>query len=104
MKQVILLSLFVTGVYASTAQNISPAGFFATNIAEIKLPVVAAAVSAEVSSSMIMHPPAYFLGDRYKGVWISYYANGNRCDSGLLINNLPDGLWKNYLSCQKKVL
>lgn len=59
MKQVLILSLFVTGVYAFTA-------------------------------------PSYFPGERYKGVWVSYYSNGNRCDSGFLVNNLPDGLWKSW--------
>lgn len=31
-----------------------------------------------------------------KGPWVSYYANGNRCDSGYFYNNKPDGLWKSW--------
>jgi antitoxin component YwqK of YwqJK toxin-antitoxin module len=31
---------------------------------------------------------------KLNGNWQSWYANGNLCDSGMLINNLPDGEWK----------
>ena len=30
------------------------------------------------------------------GRWISYYENGQVCDSGALLNNLPDGNWISY--------
>jgi antitoxin component YwqK of YwqJK toxin-antitoxin module len=78
MKQLICLSLFVTGVYASTAQNISTASQLAATLTEIK------------------KAPADFPGEKHKGTWVSYYANGNRCDSGYLINNIPHGVWKSW--------
>jgi antitoxin component YwqK of YwqJK toxin-antitoxin module len=31
---------------------------------------------------------------KLNGNWQSWYSNGNLCDSGKLINNLPDGEWK----------
>ncbi|HEX2532486.1 MAG TPA: hypothetical protein VHK69_02055 [Chitinophagaceae bacterium] len=30
------------------------------------------------------------------GAWTSYFHNGNRCDSGALVRNLPDGEWKTW--------
>jgi hypothetical protein len=31
---------------------------------------------------------------KLNGPWQSWYANGITCDSGYIINNLPDGIWK----------
>lgn len=31
---------------------------------------------------------------KLNGVWESWYHNGQRCDSGSLVNNIPDGEWK----------
>ena len=73
MKQVFLLSLFVTALHATSAQNISPANPIAASISTIKN-----------------------FNEKFKGTWVSYYANGNRCDSGRLVNNIPDGLWKSW--------
>jgi antitoxin component YwqK of YwqJK toxin-antitoxin module len=28
------------------------------------------------------------------GTWKSWYTNGQLCDSGYMVNNLPDGIWK----------
>lgn len=33
---------------------------------------------------------------KFNGIWKSWYANGNICDSGKLVNNLPDGEWKHW--------
>jgi len=33
---------------------------------------------------------------KLNGIWKSWYANGNICDSGKLVNNLPDGEWKHW--------
>jgi len=33
---------------------------------------------------------------KLKGDWVSYYANNQRCDSGKLNNNIPDGVWKSW--------
>jgi antitoxin component YwqK of YwqJK toxin-antitoxin module len=33
---------------------------------------------------------------KLNGVWQSWYTNGNVCDSGKLVNNLPDGEWKHW--------
>jgi antitoxin component YwqK of YwqJK toxin-antitoxin module len=30
------------------------------------------------------------------GVWQSWYTDGKRCDSGKLVNNIPDGEWKHW--------
>jgi uncharacterized protein len=74
MKQVYLLTLFVPMAFAVKAQNFSPAA----------------------AASSICQPASYYLGEKYKGVWTSYYANGNRCDSGYLLENKPDGIWKSW--------
>ena len=41
-----------------------------------------------------------FVGNYRKGQlngkWMSWFNNRNACDSGLLINNLPDGIWKGW--------
>jgi antitoxin component YwqK of YwqJK toxin-antitoxin module len=33
---------------------------------------------------------------KLNGNWKSWYANGQVCDSGKLVNNLPDGEWKHW--------
>ena len=90
MKQVILLTLFVSGVCMLRAQN-SPANQFASinHLPEIKLPVVQSAVA-------MLQPATDFIGEKYKGTWQSYYTNGNACDSGFLYENMPDGIWKSW--------
>lgn len=35
-------------------------------------------------------------GSKLNGNWQSWYATGVLCDSGRLINNLPDGEWKHW--------
>ena len=35
-------------------------------------------------------------GSKLNGEWQSWYATGVLCDSGRLINNLPDGEWKHW--------
>lgn len=80
MKQAYIFCLFVSIAYALPAQNISPASQFATTISEISL----------------TKPKAFYFGEKYKGTWISFYSNGNRCDSGYLVNNMPDGIWKSW--------
>lgn len=90
MKQVILLTLFVSGAYILQAQN-SPANQFASinNLPKINLPVVQ-------SATAILQPATDYIGKKYKGTWQSHYTNGNRCDSGYLHENLPDGVWKSW--------
>ena len=90
-----LLILFVSGAYALLAQNISPATQFATTIAEIKLPLVHTGPAAEPAAAEMM-PSSYYIGENYKGTWMSFYTNGNRCDSGFLSDNRPDGLWRGW--------
>jgi len=35
-------------------------------------------------------------GGKLHGNWQSWYANGQPCDSGTLVKNLPDGEWKHW--------
>ena len=88
MRQVCLLSLFVAGMYLASAQNITSAGQLATTISEVQLSIVSQPIES-IS-------PADILGEKYKGTWISYYDNGNRCDSGFLQNGKPHGVWKSW--------
>lgn len=41
-----------------------------------------------------------FVGNYRKGQlngkWMSWFNNRHACDSGLLVNNLPDGIWKGW--------
>jgi antitoxin component YwqK of YwqJK toxin-antitoxin module len=90
MKQVILLTLFVSGVCVLQAQN-SPANQFASinNLPQIKLPVIQTA-------AVFLPPATDLIGKKYKGTWQSHYPNGNPCDSGYLYENMPDGIWKSW--------
>jgi antitoxin component YwqK of YwqJK toxin-antitoxin module len=97
MKQVCILSLFVSIAYALPAQNISPANQFATTISETRLPLLTTINELPVvAPAPGIEPHAYFFGEKVRGTWMSFYSNGNRCDSGFLLNNMPDGLWKSW--------
>lgn len=97
MKQVRLIGLFVLGYYFSAAQNFSPANQFAANsIPESKITATHIASATYHEGTELSDLPAYFFGEKFSGVWVSYYANGNRCDSGYLYNNKPDGLWRSW--------
>lgn len=41
-----------------------------------------------------LHYRAQIKNKRLHGKWLSWYDNGNTCDSGNLVKGLPDGEWK----------
>lgn len=77
MKQLYLISMFVLRYCMVAAQNMSPA-------------------TTQISSTEFIQPENHFPGEKYRGTWVSYYSNGRLCDSGYLINNKPDGLWRGW--------
>jgi hypothetical protein len=90
MKQVSLITLLLAGVYLAQAQNsLTGQTVYPPVFSDMLIPVVEPAEA-------VLLPAAHYIGDKYKGLWISHYPNGNRCDSGFLQNSMPDGLWKSW--------
>lgn len=102
MKRLYCLSFFLVVTAAAAAQRWMTDEEVVVNETGLGTESVESLPKSGVINAYIadgqLHYNASVKNYRFHGNWSSWYANGNTCDAGKLVNGLPDGEWKVWYS------